>query len=86
LIFLLPPVATVVGAVSADWPAFAFGVTAWVVMSLTYMPMLRYYGQPVSAAPALPATAMLYLAMTLDSARRHWLGRGAQWKGRIYQH
>ncbi len=85
VIFLVPPVAAVLGAAMADWPALALGVTAWAVMSLTYVPMLRYYGQPVSAAPALPVTAMLYLAMTLDSARRHWLGRGAQWKGRIYQ-
>jgi hopene-associated glycosyltransferase HpnB len=85
LIFLVPPVATVLGAAMTDWPAMALGAAAWAVMSLTYVPMLRYYGQPVAAAPTLPATAMLYLAMTLDSARRHWRGRGAQWKGRIYQ-
>jgi hypothetical protein len=31
----------------------------------------------------LPGIAVLYLAMTVDSARRHRAGRGAQWKGRI---
>jgi hypothetical protein len=46
--------------------------------------MLRYYRQPVALAFTLPFTATLYLAMTVDSARRHWLGRGASWKGRTY--
>jgi hypothetical protein len=32
-----------------------------------------------SFAGAEPATA------TIDSARRHWLGKGGEWKGRIQQ-
>jgi hypothetical protein len=46
--------------------------------------MIRYYRQPPPAALLLPVTAMFYLAMTLDSARRHLAGRGAAWKGRTY--
>ena len=34
-------------------------------------------------APTLPAVALLYLAMTVDSARRHHAGRGSLWKGRV---
>ena len=30
----------------------------------------------------LPLTALFYLCATLDSARRYWLRRGGQWKGR----
>jgi hypothetical protein len=26
---------------------------------------------------------VVYLLATLDSARRHWLGRGGEWKGRV---
>jgi hypothetical protein len=34
-------------------------------------------------APALPAVALLYAAMTVDSARRYHGGRGGAWKGRL---
>jgi hopene-associated glycosyltransferase HpnB len=84
LIFVVPPVATVLGAATGDVPELAGGAAAWAVMSATFIPMLRYYRQPRVAALALPVTATLYLAMTVDSARRHWSGRGAQWKGRTY--
>jgi hypothetical protein len=30
----------------------------------------------------LPLVALLYAAMTADSARRHHAGRGGEWKGR----
>jgi hypothetical protein len=32
----------------------------------------------------LPIVALLYTLMTLDSALRHWQGRGGAWKGRVY--
>jgi hypothetical protein len=54
-------------------------------MTLTYVPMLRFYGIAPVNALLLPATALLYLAMTIDSARRHALGRGGAWKGRVAQ-
>jgi hypothetical protein len=31
----------------------------------------------------LPVTSLVYLGATLDSARRHWEGRGGEWKGRV---
>jgi hopene-associated glycosyltransferase HpnB len=84
LVFLAPPVTTVVGAVTGDIAALALGAAAWLLMAATYAPMLRYYGQPAAAALLLPFTACLYLAMTVDSAVRHYRGRGAAWKGRTY--
>ena len=79
LVFVTPVAALAGGAVAA-----ALGGAAWLVMAATFAPMLRYYRQPVLLAFTLPFTAVLYLAMTIDSARRHWLGRGAVWKGRTY--
>jgi hopene-associated glycosyltransferase HpnB len=76
LVYLVPPVTALAGS--------PVGAAAWAVMAVTYMPMLRYYGQPLWRAFALPATAALYLLMTLDSALRHHRGRGAAWKGRTY--
>ena len=57
---------------------------AKAVMTATYIPMLRYYRQPLWSAPLLPVTAFLYLLMTVDSAVQHYRGRGAAWKGRTY--
>lgn len=79
LVFVAPVAGLFGGAAAA-----AFGGTAWLLMAATFVPMLRYYRQPVLLAFTLPFTAGLYLAMTVDSARRHWQGRGAAWKGRTY--
>jgi hopene-associated glycosyltransferase HpnB len=84
LVFVVPPLSTVVGAVTGDPVLFALGAGTWVLMAATYVPMLRYHGQPWPAALLLPLTACLYLAMTVDSARRHYRGEGAAWKGRTY--
>lgn len=84
LVYLVPPVATVAGAVTGTWWVAAAGGAAWALMAGTFTPMLRYYGQPAAAALLLPFTALLYLLMTVDSAVQHWRGRGAAWKGRTY--
>lgn len=84
LVFAVPPAAAVAGALEAGrWTVLA-GLAGWVLMAGTYAPMLRYYGQPVGAALLLPFTAVLYLAMTVDSAVRYHRGRGAEWKGRTH--
>jgi hopene-associated glycosyltransferase HpnB len=84
LVYLVPPAAVVTGAVTGDVVTAAVGVAAWAVMAATYVPMLRYYRQPLWLAPLLPFTAFLYLLMTVDSAVQHYRGRGAAWKGRTY--
>lgn len=84
LVYLVPPVAVVTGAVTGDAGTAAVGAAAWAVMAGTYVPMLRYYRQPLWLAPLLPFTAFLYLLMTVDSAVQHYRGRGAAWKGRTY--
>jgi hopene-associated glycosyltransferase HpnB len=80
LVYLVPPVALVAG----DTVTATAGGLAWLVMTGTYVPMLRYYRQPLWLAPLLPVTAFLYLLMTVDSAVQHYRGRGAAWKGRTY--
>ncbi|WP_151477346.1 glycosyltransferase [Streptomyces albicerus] len=84
LVYLVPPVALVVGLAAGGSGAAAAGGLAWLLMTLTYLPMLRYYRQPLLLAPLLPFTAFLYLLMTVDSAVQHYRGRGAAWKGRTY--
>ena len=55
---------------------------AWLLMSLSFLPTLRYYRRSPLWAPLLPLTAVLYTYATLLSALRFWRGHGAQWKGR----
>ncbi|GGQ13946.1 glycosyl transferase family 2 [Streptomyces pseudogriseolus] len=84
LVYLVPPAAVAVGAAAGSVPCALLGGAAWLVMAGTYVPMLRYYRQPLWLAPLLPVTAFLYLLMTVDSAVQHRRGRGAAWKGRTY--
>ncbi|MDR3439303.1 glycosyltransferase [Telmatospirillum sp.] len=76
--FLLPPLFVLCGS-KAWFP----GALAWIEMSLAFGPMLRFYRMPLILAPLLPLVALFYLAATVDSARRHWSGRGGEWKGRV---
>ncbi|MGW3117553.1 glycosyltransferase [Streptomyces sp. NPDC001107] len=84
LVYLVPPAALIAGPAAGDGAAGVVGGAAWLVMTGTYLPMLRYYRQPLWLAPLLPFTAFLYLLMTVDSAVQHYRGRGAAWKGRTY--
>lgn len=84
LIYLAPPAALFAGLATGGAPTAVLGGLAWLVMTATYIPMLRYYRQTLWLAPLLPFTAFLYLLMTVDSAVQHYRGRGAAWKGRTY--
>ena len=88
-LYALPPAATLGGlawlaagrGAAAGWLAAA-GLAGWAIMAVSYVPILRLYRLSPLRAPCLPLIAMLYAAMTADSARRYHLGRGGQWKGR----
>ena len=61
----------------------ALGLVTWLLMSLAYLPMVRFYGQSVLWAFALPAIATFYMGATIHSAVRYWSGKGGTWKGRV---
>jgi hypothetical protein len=84
VVYLVPPVALFAGLATGSAGAAVAGGLAWLLMTVTYLPMLRYYRQPLLLAPLLPVTAFLYLLMTVDSAVQHYRGSGAAWKGRTY--
>jgi len=71
------------GATGAATAVTGFaGLLGWVLMTISYLPMLRLYRLSPLRAPALPFVALLYAAMTADSARRHYSGRAVSWRGR----
>jgi hopene-associated glycosyltransferase HpnB len=89
LLYVAPPAgviaALVVAAVGGAGPATviagAAGLAGWTLMTVSYLPMLRLYRLSPLRAPALPLIAVLYAAMTADSARRHYCGRAVSWRG-----
>jgi hopene-associated glycosyltransferase HpnB len=82
LIYLLPPLLTITWPLHGNTTAGLLGAAAWSLMAWTYLPTLRLYRLNPLRALALPIAGILYLGMTLDSARLHRLGKGAYWKGR----
>ena len=93
-LYLLPPVAALGGLAAAGhqpagpavwWWCAGAGLAGWALMTFSYLPVLRLYRLSPLRAPCLPVIALLYTAMTVDSARRHRRGRGGEWKGRAVQ-
>ena len=90
LLYVAPPAgavaAVIVAAAGGGGTATAVaglaGLAGWALMTASYVPMLRLYRLSALRAPMLPLIAVLYAAMTADSARRHYSGRAVSWRGR----
>jgi hopene-associated glycosyltransferase HpnB len=79
LTYLAPPFLAVFGRGVAQLA----GVLAWGTMAVALGPMLRFYRRPLAGGLALPATAVAYIAFTMESAIEYWRGQGGYWKGRV---
>ncbi len=84
VIYCAPPLAAAYGIAATNVAAAGLGGFAWLLMVAAFWPTLRLYRMPVWWGLLLPVTAFLFTLMTVDSARRHWQGRGGLWKGRSY--
>jgi hopene-associated glycosyltransferase HpnB len=85
LTFIGPPAILIIAVLVGAPVAGVVAGIAWALMAYCYRPTLALYRERAVFAPLLPVAALLYFAMTIDSARLHWRGRGAGWKGRTYQ-
>jgi hypothetical protein len=56
--------------------------STWLLMSVLYLPTIRFYRLSPPWAATLPLAALFYTYATVLSAARYYAGRGAQWKGR----
>jgi len=86
--YLLPPalvLSDLLGGHHAGAAALVVGTSAaaWLLMIVSYVPVLRLYRLSPLWALALPAAAVFYVGATFHSAVNYWSGRGGQWKGRI---
>ncbi|WP_017316987.1 glycosyltransferase [Mastigocladopsis repens] len=84
LVYLVPPISAIVGGLTLNWVLAATGLSGWLLMTIVYLPTVRFYTSSPWLACCLPLIAFVYTLMTLDSALRHWQGRGGAWKGRVY--
>lgn len=79
---LLTYLAPVVLAFHAQSIVWRTSLAAWALMTITYLPTIRFYRLSPLWAPLLPVAALFYSYATCLSAVRYWLGHGGQWKGR----
>jgi len=79
--YLLPPALAL--AVHPRMAPAALGGTAWLLMVLSYWPVVRLYRLNPLWVLTLPVAAVFYVGATFHSAWKYWIGRGGEWKGRI---
>jgi hopene-associated glycosyltransferase HpnB len=79
LTYLLPVALLFADDAVARW----LGVTALLLMSCCYLPMVRFYRLFPLWCVGLPVIATFYLGAVIHSAVQHARGRGGRWKGRV---
>ncbi|HAC63921.1 MAG TPA: glycosyl transferase family 2 [Cyanothece sp. UBA12306] len=84
LVYLIPVFSLILGLIIGNNLIAGLGVITWLLMAMAYLPTLILYQTSPLWSLTLPVIAFFYLLMTLDSAIRHWQGKGGGWKGRVY--
>src|SRR4029079_6114892 len=79
MVYLVPAMLALMG----DGPARWLGLGVWLMMALSFQPMLRFYRLSPLWGLALPAIGVAYTVFTVQSALEVWRGRGGMWKGRV---
>jgi hopene-associated glycosyltransferase HpnB len=85
LVYLVAPLGVLYGSITQQWGLLGLGLLLWGCMTIAYTPTVKLYRLSPLWAWTLPGIAFLYSLMTIDSARRHWMGKGGAWKGRVYR-
>ena len=81
-LYLVPPMALIVGVKHSDLAVVVFGAAGWSVMAASIVPTLKLYGLNAAYSVFLPVAGCLYGVMTISSALRDRRGKGGAWKGR----
>jgi hopene-associated glycosyltransferase HpnB len=82
--YLVAPIGLIVGMITGNYSVSLLALITLLLISLSYYPTVKFYRLSLWYSFLLPAIALLYTLMTIDSARRHWQGKGGEWKGRAY--
>ncbi|WP_036485496.1 glycosyltransferase [Myxosarcina sp. GI1] len=84
LVYLVPPISIILGLAIHNYSFAIVGLLTWLLMTVAYLPTVKLYQISFFWALCLPAITFLYTLMTIDSAIKHWQGKGGSWKGRTY--
>jgi hopene-associated glycosyltransferase HpnB len=84
LVYLVAPMGIIYSLLSQQWELLGITIVTYSLMVISYRPTIQFYRCPGIYALALPLIGLMYNLMTIDSAWRHWRGKGGQWKGRSY--
>jgi hopene-associated glycosyltransferase HpnB len=68
---------------SGDMLLLCLGLVTLLLMSLAYLPMVRFYGLSAVWCLSLPAIAGFYSGAVIHSAVQYARGSGGRWKGRV---
>jgi hopene-associated glycosyltransferase HpnB len=66
-----------------DWLRLCLGLATLLLMSLAYLPMVRFYGLKPLWCLSLPLIAGFYTGAVVHSAVQYARGSGGRWKGRV---
>jgi len=80
LTYLLP---VVLAFSSSDPSLVCLGLGALLLMSICYLPMVRFYRQSPLWSLCLPLIASFYMGAVIHSVVQYARGRGGTWKGRV---
>jgi hopene-associated glycosyltransferase HpnB len=78
LLYIAPVEAAIMGQGVVRW----LGLATWLLMAVSFQPMLRFYRMNPLWGLALPAIGAAYTVFTVQSAVQFWRGEGGLWKGR----
>ncbi|MGK7880800.1 MAG: glycosyltransferase [Crocosphaera sp.] len=84
MVYLVAPISLILGLIINSSDIIILGGLTWLLMTISYIPTLKLYKCSLLWGLTLPLIGLLYGLMTLDSAWRHWRGKGGGWKGRVY--
>jgi hypothetical protein len=84
LVYLADPVILLLGFYLESNNLIIISSLTWFLMAIAYLPTLKLYKLSPLWSLSLPIIALFYNLMTIDSALRHWQGKGGGWKGRVY--
>lgn len=84
LIMLVTYIVPVIAILSGHYALMWIGALSWAMLSLSYVPTIKYYQLHWVWIIFLPFIALTYLMMTWHSAIRYWFGVRSKWKSREY--
>ena len=84
IVYLVAPACLIAGIFTSNWLLITISIFTWLLMTRAYLPTIELYKLSIIWAFFLPAIALLYTLMTIDSAIKYYRGKGGAWKGRTY--